>query len=66
MSVEVGPGEKIVTGVPKLLFTVAAAPRPLRFSASADGSRFLVIERDATEEQPLARVVVNWAAELKQ
>jgi hypothetical protein len=65
MSVEIGAGAKIVAGVPRTLFSVAA-PRPAQFSASPDGSRFLVISRDAANDHPLAHVVVNWAAKLEQ
>jgi len=68
MSAEIRTGPKIETTVPRKLFPYGAnSPFGNQFAITADGKRFLMMERgERSGKSAEIMVVVNWAAELKQ
>jgi serine/threonine protein kinase len=66
MSAEIRTGPNLVAGTPTLLFKAAGSDSG-RFSVTADGKRFLIIEpvQKAEGEQPDITVVLNWTAGIR-
>jgi Tol biopolymer transport system component len=65
MSVEVKAGSAFEAGVPAPLFPMTATPDGwTRYTASADGKRFLVVEPERSQTLTPTTVVLNWNAEV--
>ncbi len=60
-------GESLLVGTPQSLeFAVTTDGSSARYSAAADGSRFLSIDPVTSEVQPPLTVVLNWTARLSR
>lgn len=60
-------GESLLVGAPQSLdFAVTTDGSSARYSAAADGSRFLSIDPVTAEAQPPLTVVLNWTAKLSR
>ncbi len=65
-AVEIGGAEPFQAGIPKSLFTAHVPPGPgrNRYSASADGERFLFVAPLSRDSMNPTTVVLNWNADL--
>jgi WD40 repeat protein len=65
MSVEIKAGAAFEAGVPAPLFPMTATPDGwTRYTASADGKRFLVVAPERSQTLTPTTVVLNWDAEV--
>jgi len=67
MSVDVKPGAKLETGVPKVLFPIPGGVEPAwdQYCVTGDGKKFIFLAPAGETTKPLT-VVLNWTAGLKR